>query len=511
MHFKRIYKVLNSFLWFRKRNSFLRSNLIPKKCNLCYNKDICLLRGISMKKIFISILSILLISALSGCSNLDKNPVVLTLWHNYNNEQFNVFESTISDFNQGYGKENNIQINAISKGYNSSLVTALLESATNELRADPFPEMFFAYSDTSLKLDQLGKVAALDEYFSERELNEYFASFIEEGRFQPDNSLKLFPVAKATEVFMLNKTDWDLFVNDNPDKNLSLSNLSTFEGLIETAQIYYEWCGKSFYGRDSLSNYFVIGAKQLGIDLFTTNDEGKFVFNFNKEVFRKLWESYYIPYINGYFVSAGKFRTSDIQANTILCYTGSSSSATYFPSKVVLSDNVEYPITCYVANAPQFKDGGNYAVQQGAGISVAKSDKKTEEACVKFLKWFTEKNNNTNFTLKTSYLPVKTESINDISTNSEDLKPIARDALKITINTFKNKTLYTNMGSNYGDSIRAILDTHIDSLAKENRKKILEMVTQGVKEADAVAQFSTDSVFESWYASLQEEINKIIV
>ena len=58
----------------------------------------------------------------------------------------------------------------------------------------------------------------------------------------------------------------------------SLEDLSTLEGVTETAQKYYEWTdsltpdvpedGKAFYGRDSVANLFVIGSKQLGKDIF---------------------------------------------------------------------------------------------------------------------------------------------------------------------------------------------------------------------------------------------------
>lgn len=63
-------------------------------------------------------------------------------------------------------------------------------------------------------------------------------SYLEEGAFSNDGSLKIFPIAKSTEVFMLNKTDWDRFAEST---GASMDDLKTIEGITRTAQEYYEW------------------------------------------------------------------------------------------------------------------------------------------------------------------------------------------------------------------------------------------------------------------------------
>ena len=46
-----------------------------------------------------------------------------------------------------------------------------------------------------------------------------------------------------------------------------------------------------------------------------------------------------------------------------------------------------------------FENGVPCSPQQGAGFVVAKSDEKTETACVEFLKWFTDTQQNTAFSI----------------------------------------------------------------------------------------------------------------
>ena len=52
------------------------------------------------------------------------------------------------------------------------------------------------------------------------------------------------------------------------------SDLETVEGLVDTAEKYYNWTdeqteepddGKAFFGRDAMANYMFVGAKQLGV------------------------------------------------------------------------------------------------------------------------------------------------------------------------------------------------------------------------------------------------------
>ena len=114
------------------------------------------------------------------------------------------------------------------------------------------------------------KLADLSQYFTEDELSKYVDSYIQEGYFNQDGALYLFPVAKSTEITMLNKTDWEPFAEA---AGTTVDELATTEGIVQVAQRYYEWTdaqtpdvpddGKAFYGRDSMSNYFLISMKQM--------------------------------------------------------------------------------------------------------------------------------------------------------------------------------------------------------------------------------------------------------
>ena len=89
--------------------------------------------------------------------------------------------------------------------------------------------------------------------------------------------------------------------------------------------------------------------------------------SYKKVAARKLWDNYYVPYIKGWAAASGRFRSDDIKIGSILAYIGSNSSATYFPTQVMLSDTESHDIELKVLPKPHFEGGKKVAVQQGAG------------------------------------------------------------------------------------------------------------------------------------------------
>ena len=241
---------------------------------------------------------------------LDPNkPVSLTVWHYYNGAQQAAFDQLISEFNATEGKEKGIYVEGYTQGSVGDLEKAVSDAVAGAVGAQSLPDIFSTYADTAYAVQKEGKLADLTPYFTKEEQAEYVDSYIQEGYFHDDSALYLFPVAKSTEIMMINATDWQTFADAT---GASLDELSTLEGVTETAKRYYEWTdsltpdvpddGKAFYGRDSMSNYFIIGMKQMGVDLFDVKD-GKVTIQADKEKIRRLWDHYYVPYVNGYFAS----------------------------------------------------------------------------------------------------------------------------------------------------------------------------------------------------------------
>ncbi|WP_418429387.1 extracellular solute-binding protein, partial [Blautia sp.] len=195
--------------------------------------------------------------------NPDK-PLSITIWHYYNGAQQVAFDELVNEFNETVGKEKGIFVKGYSQGNVNELEDAVMASMNEEVGSEEMPNIFSAYADAAYTVDKRGKLADISAYMSEEELDSYVDSYIEEGRIGKGNTLRIFPTAKSSEIFMMNKTDWDKFAEAS---GASLDDLSTLEGVTETAQKYYEWTdsltpdvpedGKAFYGRDSVANLFV--------------------------------------------------------------------------------------------------------------------------------------------------------------------------------------------------------------------------------------------------------------
>lgn len=467
------------------------------------------------KKI-ISVLCVggILAAAMTGCGNSTKtaktaseHPISLTVWTYYNGDQLETFNSLVEKFNTTTGKEKGIQIESQSQGSVSDLEQNVMDAAQKKVGASEMPNIFSAYADTAYTLDQMGMVVDLGIYLTDEEKEKYISSYLEEGDFSGDGSIKIFPVAKCTEELFLNKTDWETFAGDC---GVSDEDLQTVESLLAVAEKYYDWSGgKAFFGRDAMANYMLIGAKQLGCTLFEVKD-GKMTLDFDKEVVRRLWDSYYVPFVKGWFAASGRFRSDDIKTGNILAYTGSTSSATFFPTQVMADDNISYDIEMKVLPSPVFEGGEAYAVQQGAGMVVTRGTEEEEAASMEFLKWFTELENNIAFSVGAGYLPVTVEA-NDMAEIKKNTKLTSsmEEILSEGVETVTNNTLYTSPAFKGGADARSILEYAMSDQAAKDREAVLGKLEKGISEEEAEAEFLSDAHFESWYESTLKKLQAL--
>ncbi len=481
--------------------------------------------GSVTRRLLLVCLAAVMVCVLAGCgdrSPLDpKDPVSLTVWHYYNGTQQAAFDALVEGFNDTVGRELGIYVQSYSQGSVSDLETAVRAAIDGKVGADPMPDIFSSYADTAYEVEQAGALADLSRYLDQEDLDRYVESYIEEGRIAADGTIRIFPTAKSTEIMMINKTDWEPFAAAT---GASLEDLRTIEGVADTARAYYEWTdgltpeipedGKAFYGRDAVANYFIIGMQQLGVEIFQV-ENGEMTLNVPKEELRRLWENYYVPMVKGYFGAYGSFRSDDVKTGDILAYTGSTTSAMYFPDQVELDDG-SYPIDYIVMEAPVFQDARRFAVQQGAGMVVSKSDERHEYAAVEFLKWFTQPDHNLRFGCVSGYLPVTKEasSVQRLEQAIEEqelsVAPKTYDCLTTIFDAMEGMTLYTNKSFRNGSAARKVLERHLADRAAEDRAAVAEAIARGESLEEASAEYVSESSFEDWYASFCSALDAVV-
>lgn len=456
----------------------------------------------------LSVLGFMLLT-FAGCGGNDygfsaQNPVSITVWYYYSGALAEEFDEMVAEFNNTVGHDRGIVVYSESNSNIDELSEQLLASANKEVGAPEMPDIFHCYLDTAVALKDVVELVDLDKYIKPDEKARYVAPYVEEGTFAEDGKWHLFPVAKSTEVLMLNKTDWEKFAAET---GTTTDSLSTWEGLASVAEVYYKWSGgKAFYGRDAFANYMLVGSAQLGAEIFTVTSDGVTI-TLDERATRKLWDNFYVPYVKGYYNQVGRFRSDDIKLGEIIAQVCSTSSAVYFPEEVHGADHVSYPIEYQVLPLPNFEGMEPYAVQQGANMAVIQSTESQEYASVEFLKWFTEKEQNLRFNLRSGYLPVTYEASEAGAITEYCVKnapaSVIRETIEIAIKQVSNSTLFVSVGFENGVEARNVLNTAMVNWAVSDREAIEQRIVHGEDREAVLSEYLSDAHFQEWYQETQ--------
>lgn len=477
-----------------------------------------------MKRLIVLCLALsLLLVGCSPLSNPDKEtPVKLTLWHYYNGSAKEAFDTLVQTYNETVGAEKGILIDATPFSGVDALADAVTAAAKGEAGSPPLPNIFAAYPDSLYELHEMSMVAALDPYFTEKELAVYQQDFLNAGRFGSDQELHILPIAKSTELFYLNASDFEPFA---AACGVTKEDLTTWEGLTKTAQRYYEWTdaqtpapndGEAFFGIDSFANFMLTATRQLGSDLFSLQGDAV-QFQFDHAIARQVWDNLYAPYLKGHYASIGRFRSDDTKAGDLLAYVGSTASANYFPTQVEVGKDQANSIACQVSPYPVFAEGTPVAIQQGAGLALAEGEEANKKAAVDFLKWFTQPSQNATFAISTGYIPVQTAALTQEkiqeelkqlpNTNSDS--PAVQTALlaEPMINDYE---LYAAQPFSGSYAARKCLNSTLMERLQVDTARLAEMVASGQDRTSALESLLSTENFEDWYTSFVQEMTVIV-
>ena len=439
-----------------------------------------------MKKAIALLLALVFLSGcLSGCGNsspLDpKEPVTLTMWHNYGGDMQQAMDYLIDQFNSTVGKEQGIVIDVTAISSSSELNKSLTMIVNGDPGAPEMPDIFTGYPKLAIQFWEKGLLADLDNYFTADELSAYVEAFVEEGRLS-DGGLYVFPIAKSTEVLYVNQTLFDRFAAET---GASVDMLSTFEGIAELSGMYYEWSGgKQFYAADSWFNFAEVGMAQLGDSIF----EGE-ALSLDGDNFAHIFETVYTPAVEGGIAIYDGYSSDLSKTGDLVCSTGSSAGILFYGDTITYTDgtveNVEYSILPY----PVFENGTKAAIQRGGGLMVAKSDEQKEYAAGVFIKWLTASEQNMSFVANTGYLPVTKEAFeNDLGTHMDTVEdPRIRKMLTSVLSMYEDYSFFTAPTYASFDSDSDAYEDDFKDLLTDMRTEYLAGNTISV--ADALNEF----------------------
>lgn len=472
-----------------------------------------------MKKLSLITVLILLVIFTFGCASKDAQdpldpdkPITVTLWHYYNGNTKEAFDTLVSEFNETVGIERGIVVDAKSQGDVTQLATAVFDAANESIGSAPMPDIFASYADNAFRVHQIIDLVSLDQYFTVDELAEYRSEFLEEGQFITDELYYIMPIAKSSENLYINKNYWEPFAAKN---GYTESDLSTWEGIADIAKVYFEETGNGFFSLDANANYILVTTRQHGQELYEYNEDGTVNISFDIEIAKKIWDNFYVPHINGYFVKTGRFSSDDAKTGSVISYTGSTAGAAYFPSTVSFSEQEIVEIEPLVLPYPYFESGEKIAIQQGAGMCITQSDSAHEYGSAVFLKWFTDSAQNLEFAVSTGYFPVK-NSVLEASQMIEQIdagnitSPAIEASIKATEIMLSTYTLYNSKPFIGSYEVRNLLDSHLITKIRNDLELMDTQIESGRDRDSIVHEMTSSEAFEAWYEDLLNEAALIL-
>ncbi len=365
---------------------------------------------------------IVVLGLFSSCSRKPvrlnpKQPLTVTLWHNYDGQMQRSMNELIDEFNMTIGRDEGVIISVTAVAAMEDQEEQLSMITAGVPGAERMPDIFTAYPRTAAHLAEENLIVSLDDdLFSSAELALYVPQFIEEGRLS-DGKLYVFPIAKSGEILIVNQT---LFGRFSAATGISVDSLSTFEGIAEAAVLYFEWTdsltpdvandGKAFFKADSWANIALVGMEQMG-ETFVSPEK----LSTDLPQYERIWQFLVPQACSGAYAVIDGYSSELSLTGDIVCSTVSTAAIAFYGNTITYPDNTSEKAEYTILPYPIFKDAKKIALQRGAGMVIAKSKPEKEYAAALFIKWLSSPAQNMRFITSTGYWPVSIEAYDSSS------------------------------------------------------------------------------------------------
>ena len=350
----------------------------------------------------------------SGCSGSASGPspdapVTLTMWHVFGEQAESPMNVLIEEFNNTVGREKGVLINVTAMSNASAIGQQLLDARDQKPGSGIMPDLFFCHPSIAEALGT-GSLTDWKDCFSEQELSGFVPDFLKEGTLE--NHLTVFPVSKSTFLLFLNGTQFQRF---SSACGITEADLSTWDGFYRAADAYYKWSGgKPFCAFDYPLISEMLEAEASGSDVIRSDGW----FDPENDSFRKAALRFGKALAEGTAVLSDQYSNTQVMTGEVLAGISSSAAILYYNDTVTYPDNTSEPLNLKILPPPVASSGTPYATQAGVGLCALRADGKKQEAVSLFAHWLTESRRNLDFAVSAGYMPVRTDSFEQIPGHS---------------------------------------------------------------------------------------------
>ena len=338
-----------------------------------------------------------------------KKPTTLTMWHVYGEQVNSPMNDFIEQFNATVGKEKGVIINVTLMSNASQIGKKLKDAQTGKAGSKAMPDLFFCHSSDARGLGA-NNLLDWNDCFSPSELDKFVPDFLSDGIVS--DHLSVFPVSKSTYMLFVAGGVFERFA---ADKDVSLSDLETWEGFFSVAEKYYEWSGgKPFCAIDYLIRIAELCAISDGENISYTDGW----YDANNPALLKAYDMFATSIAKGHIVVSDLYSNTQVMTGQTCAGIGSSASVLYYNDEITYPDNTSEAVNLKVLPLPQQAGKQKVATQSGVGLCAYKTTARKAEAATVFARWFTEEQRNLDFVLSTGYMPVRTGAFDKIGENS---------------------------------------------------------------------------------------------
>jgi len=476
-------------------------------------------------------------SQLSSIAVENRAPLVIHLWHGFNEQDAAALEEITEEFNKTVGEENHVHVQLTAyegvEAVEQAVYDAIREEETKTDDLRRLPDLFFALDDTAYRMDRMSLSVHMDELLPEETIN-FLLDAVKPEAFPGEyDAMALLPVALDSTVLLVNENEWMDFCAAASTETVAFdsSSFATWEEITTAAKAYQQWNlqpaegeeaveitasirkRRSFFAADSWGSLMIASYRGEGGTMFSV-DEESVKFDFVREKVRPFWDFWYGGAINGLLAETGS-REAFVSGDAVACLVSTSKACDYNNRVKVADTDRSSLVEIGVYQTPSFEEGIPVTIQETLGLVALKGNQEHQDSVKIFLRYLTDPQRLAEIAVSTGRLPTLKTSVSDQVLQSA-FEAQSLSGLEQMILMQAKEQLYSHIQHSLavfvgGSDLVKTMDEALLRTAGSMSNRYETVVSSGIDPQQAYDLMSTDIQFDRWYTAFRDELVELVL